>query len=388
VGEGPERPTSPETTWVDVCLPRTDGRPSPPSDESTPITLSALSARVAISTLVVLGILATVATLWVGRVVVALLFFAIIIASAIRPGVEALKRRRVPRGVGVLLHYAVLLGLVIGALWLVVPAATDQVQGALGPEHGLRQEAQGSTGIKHDLLIALDRQLSDIPSGSKLLDPALEYGRTAFEVLIGMFFVLATAAYWTVERARALDLVCSILPRPKRKTVRDTWELIDLRLGAFVRGQSLLIAIVATILSVGFWAIGLPYWLLVGVFAGVVEIVPVIGPLVAGTVAIGVGLSVSTHLALLAGLLVLGVRLFEDYLIIPRVLGHSVGLSPLVVLVSVTLVGVVFGGFAVIIAVPLASVVVTLIDVIVRDRDPADEEVPAVIFPAQDAESA
>lgn len=108
----------------------------------------------------------------------------------------------------------------------------------------------------------------------------------------------------------------------------------------------------------------------------------------AGTVAIGVGLSVSIHLAVLAGLLVLGVRLFEDYLIIPRVLGHSVGLSPLVVLVSVTLVGVVFGGFAVIIAVPLASVVVTLIDVIVRDKDPADEEVPAVIFPAQDAESA
>jgi predicted PurR-regulated permease PerM len=84
-----------------------------------------------------------------------------------------------------------------------------------------------------------------------------------------------------VERERAVDLVCSVLPRPKRKTVRDTWELIDLRLGAFVPGQSVLIAIVATILSVGFWAIGLPYWLLVGVFAGIVEIVPVIGPLLA-----------------------------------------------------------------------------------------------------------
>jgi len=70
--------------------------------------------------------------------------------------------------------------------------------------------------------------------------------------------------------------------------VRDTWELVDLRLGAFVRGQALLIAVVATILSAGFWATGLPYWLLVGVFAGVVEIVPVIGPLVAGITAIGV----------------------------------------------------------------------------------------------------
>ena len=358
-----------------------------PSEQSAPMSLGLLAARVAVSTLVVLGILAVVATVWVGRLVVALVFFAVIIASAIRPSVEALKRRRVPRGIGVLLHYAVLLGLVVGALWLIVPAAIDQVQSALGPEHGLRQEAEGSTGIKHDVLIALDRRLNDVPSGSELLDPALEYGRTAFEVLIGVFFVFATAAYWTIERERAVDLACSILPRPKRKTVRDTWELIDLRLGAFVRGQSVLIAIVATILCAGFWAIGLPYWLLVGVFAGVVEIVPVIGPLVAGTVAVGVGLSVSTHLAVLAGLLVLGVRLLEDYLIIPRVLGHSVGLSPLVVLVSVTLVGVVFGGFAVIIAVPLASVLVTLIDVIVRDKDPAEEEVPTVIFPAQDVES-
>ena len=148
----------------------------------------------AVSTLVVLAILAVVATVWAGRLVVALLFFAIIIASAIRPGVDALKRRRIPRGIGVLLHYAVLLGLVAGALWLVVPAAIDQVQSALGPEHGLREEAQSSTGIKHDLLIALDRRLNDLPSGSKLLDPALEYGRTAFEVLIGAFFVFATAA--------------------------------------------------------------------------------------------------------------------------------------------------------------------------------------------------
>jgi predicted PurR-regulated permease PerM len=145
---------------------------------------------------------------------------------------------------------------------------------------------------------------------------------------------------------------------------------------------------VATILSVGFWAIGLPYWLLVGVFAGIVEIVPVIGPLLAGVVAVGVGLSVSTHLAVIAGLLVLSVRLprgLPDHPARPRALRRAI---PLVVLVSVTLVGVVFGGFAVIIAVPLASVLVTLVDVVLRDKDPAEEDVPTVIFPAQDGESA
>ena len=352
----------------------------------TAVPLRLVAGRVAVCTLVVVGILTLAAALWVGRIVVALLFLAMVIAAAIRPSVEALKRRRIPRGVGVLLHYAVFLGLVGLALWLVVPAATDQVTSALGPEHGLRQEAQGTTGVKHDLLVALDRRLHDLPSGSKLLDPAVQYGRVAFEIVLGTFFVFATAAYWILERERAIEVACSILPRGKRKTVRDTWELIDLKLGAFVRGQCVLIVIVGTVLSAAFWAIGLPYWLLVGTFAGIVEIVPVLGPLVAAVVAIGVGLSVSLHLAVLAGVLVLAVRLLEDYLIVPRVLGHSVGLSPLVVLVSVTFVGIVLGGYVVILAVPLASVIVTLIDVVVRDKDPAEEGAPSVIFPASDGE--
>ena len=57
------------------------------------------------------------------------------------------------------------------------------------------------------------------------------------------------------------------MARKHRKTVRDTWELIDAKLGAFVRGQLLLIAFVATVLSLAFWAIGVPFWLLLGVFA-------------------------------------------------------------------------------------------------------------------------
>jgi predicted PurR-regulated permease PerM len=84
---------------------------------------------------------------------------------------------------------------------------------------------------------------------------------------------------------------------------------------------------------------------------------------------------------------VLVVRLLEDYVVIPRVLGDAVGLTPLIVLLSVTATGVLFGGFAVILAIPLAAVAVTLVDVIVRDKDPAEEDVPTVLFSAKDAEA-
>jgi len=82
------------------------------------------------------------------------------------------------------------------------------------------------------------------------------------------------------------------------------------------------------------------------------------------------------------------VRLLEDYIVIPRVLGEAVGLSPLLVLFSITSVAILFGGFAVLLAIPIAAVVATLLDVIVRGKDPADEDVPAVIFSARDSETA
>ena len=351
--------------------------------------MKATAERVALSTLIVIAIVALALALWKLKLVLALVFLAFILAAALRPGIDRLGRAGVPRGLGLAIHYLAIAGLLTVALWFVVPRAVDQVQNALGgtTQAQIHQEAANSKGIKHEVLTAIDKRLREVPKASELLHPAVEVTLKVFEVVLGLFFVLASAAYWIFERDRAVDFVTSFIPRPRRKKVRDTWDLIDLKLGAFVRGQALLIVLVGTVLSVAFWAIGLPYFILIGAFAGLVEIVPVIGPIAAGTLAVAVGATESWHMALAAGICVLGVRLLEDYLIVPKVLGEAVGLSPLLVLVSVTAVGILFGGFAVILAVPLVAVLVTLLDVVVRDVDPAEEDVPTVLFPAKEAET-
>jgi predicted PurR-regulated permease PerM len=345
--------------------------------------------RSAIATLVVLAIVATALALWKLKLVLALVFLGFIVAAAMRPGIDALRRRGLPRSVGLLVHYAVLFALVGLLLWAVVPRAIDQVQTALRAETQaeIHREARESKGIRHEILTAVDKRLRDLPRAGELVPFAVETTKRAFEIILGIFFTLAVAGYWIFERERTVSFVASLLPRPKRKRVRDTWDLIDLKLGAFVRGQLLLVILVATVLSLAFWAIGEPYFILVGAFAGVVEIVPVIGPIAAGALAIGVGFTDAWQTAVAAGLCVLVVRLLEDYLVIPRVLGDAVGMSPLLVLVSVTAIGILFGGFAVVIAVPITAVLVTLIDVVVRDKDPAEEEVPTVLFPAKEAET-
>jgi predicted PurR-regulated permease PerM len=351
-----------------------------------------VARKTAVATLVVLGIVALALAFWKLRVLLSLFFLGLVIAAAMRPGIEWLHERRVPRGIGLAVHYLALIGVVAFLLWLVVPRAVTQVGDALGGSvptstKELNTATRNSTGIKHTILRAVQKRLEKLPTAGSAVHASLSVTKAAFEVLIGIFFTFAVAAYWIFERDRTRRVVLSMLARERRRTVSDTWDLIDAKLGAFVRGELVLIAFVGTVLSLAFWAIGVPFWLLLGIFAGIVEIVPVIGPLLAGAVAVAVGLTVSWQVALGAGLAVLGVRLLEDYIVVPRVLGHAVGISPLVVLVSVTAIGLLLGGVYVLLAVPIAAVLVTLVDVIVRDKDPAEEDVPTLLFPAKDAEA-
>jgi predicted PurR-regulated permease PerM len=352
--------------------------------------IGAVARLTLVKTLVVAAVVVGLLAIWKLKLIVALLFLAFIIAAAMRPGVDALARRRVPRVAGVLLHYLALLGLIALFLSFVVPQALDQVQAALENVPTSRSEiarqAAHSGGIKRQLLLGLEHRLQHLPPASRLIHPVLAVTKTALEILVGIFFVFACAAYWIFERDRAQLFLLALLPHDKRRTVRDTWNVVDAKLGSFVRGQLLLIGFVSAVLSIAFWQIGLAYWLLLGIFAGIVEIVPVVGPLVAGIAAVGVGLTESWQKAALAAAAVYGLRLIQDYVLGPRVLGHAVGLTPLVVLVSVSVVGILAGPAYVPLAVPFAAVVATLLSVLVGGTDPHDHEPPRLLFPAQDVE--
>jgi predicted PurR-regulated permease PerM len=348
--------------------------------------------RAAVATLVALSIVVAALALWKIKAVIALLFLGFIVSAAMRPGVEWLHRRaRIPRGLGVLIHYLVLLGALALVLWLIVPRALTQIEQAAGSvptsSSQLTHQANHSHGIKHEILVAVQKRLKKLPSVTDVVNPVVSATKTAFEVLIGIFFMFAVGAYWIFERDRAIGLVQSLLPRQHRRVTRDTWLLIDQKLGGFVRGELLLIVFVSIVLSFAFWLDHEPYWLLIGVTAGVFEIIPIVGPLLIGILAIGVGLTANWQTALGAGIAVLVLRQLEDLFVAPRVLGHAVGLSPLVVLVAVTAIGILFGGFYVLLAIPITAVLSTLVDVVLRGTDPADEDVPPLLFPAKDAES-
>ena len=261
----------------------------------------------------------------------------------------------------------------------------DQVNHAIGTVQSGKVETGNS--FQDKVLAGLERRLRELPKTNHLIHPAIALGREALAILVGVLFTFASAAYWLFERDRAIDVVTGFLPRPRRKKVRDTWLLIDLKLGAFVRAQLLLILLVAAMVSTGFWAVGEPYWLLLGIAVAILEIIPVVGPLLGLILAVVAGLSVDWQTAAKAAAVLLGVRLFQDYVINPKVMGGIVGLSPLIVMSSAIAITTLFGPFYVLLSVPLASLIVTVVDVAARGVEPAEAEIPTVLFPAKETET-
>ena len=328
--------------------------------------------------IVVLGVAASALALWTARSIVLLLFLSYTLAAAIRPGVEKLAGRGVPRALAITAHFAALAAFVAVLVWLFVPIALEQTQQAL---RDVPPESEGTfASLRREAFESLEGELQGVSSPGAAVSAMIE----TLSVLAGIAFTLATTVYWLVERDRLVALVLALVAPAKRTTVRDTWLLIDLKLGAVIRTKLLLVLIVGSALSLAFWIIGIPYFLLVGAFAGIVEVIPVIGPLIAGLTAVAVGLSVSWKVALAAALVVYGLRVVQDYVINPHLFGHAVQLPPLVVLIAVSAIALLLGPLWVPLAIPLTAVFSTLLDVVVWKQDPAEKSIPTVLMRTED----
>jgi predicted PurR-regulated permease PerM len=322
-----------------------------------------LTVRVAKATAAALAVAALAFGIWQVRSVIILLLLAVTLAAAIRPGVEWLGRHRVPEPVAILLHFLVVGGALALLVWLAVPPALHQIGQTLD------QHAAGSTGSRERVLTWLQHYLHQLPGGTEILHPVATYGHMAGTVVVAIFFTVAATWYCVSERDSIITLLTALTRESKREQARETYLAIDRRLGAYTRLRFLMVFAVGAVLSAGFAVIGLNYWLLVGAFVGLIEIVPVIGPIVGSILVLTVGLPQSLHVAVLALLWLVVVREFQSYVVNPHI-GQTVGLSPLVTLLSVAVTGVLFGGLAVILAVPVTSAVATLIDVLVLGHEP------------------
>ncbi len=322
--------------------------------------------RVFSSTVIVLATVAVAyLLLQVGQVVLAL-FIAIIFASTVRPFVDALARYRVPRGAAILLVYLLILGGLAGLLIVAVPPLAgltiELLEGDLlvsRVETLARQLAVfGWSEFRVVLpVLELPRQLQQLmgEAGDTAERMAWPVAQNIVLVLGQIVLIFVMGAYWLTAREPMLNLLLRMSPLRHRGQVEKVWTDVEVTLGAWLRGQVLLMIIIGAASLAGLVLLGVPYAPALAVIAGLTEAIPVVGPILGGIPAVLVGLTVSGETALLVAAWYIVVQQLEGHVLVPRVMQRTVGLNPLLVIIALVVGGLLNGVVGALLAVPVAG---------------------------------
>jgi predicted PurR-regulated permease PerM len=337
------------------------------------------------------------------RIVFFILFISIVISIAITPAVDWLQNRRLPRAAGVILIYFLMAAFVIGFILLVAPLVLEQSTeiGNAMPEYyqDLRQWLLASPSLLvRRVGLELPRTLpwspSEVPEAGlpppneveneedadeDILTQVTELFNFAGLALRGIFSSIAVfllAFYWTLEGERVIRSLILLLPNRHREGGRELIANIQVRVGGYIRGVFLLSLIVGGMATAAYTIIGLPYALSLGIIAGIMEAVPILGPALGALPAIFVAVSLGDVSAVIAVLVATGIiQLLENTLFGPRVMNKSVGVNPILTLLAIATFTSLLGIPGALLAVPIAAVFQLLLERLLKRSRELDEGV-------------
>jgi predicted PurR-regulated permease PerM len=332
-------------------------------------------------------------------------FLAVILAIYLNSITDQLHRRLgVPKPLGLMFAVAATLGALVGVVLLIAPPVTAQVQDLLTnlPRYLAsldtnlndfirsipvlrRSAAPGGEGQPGLLANALSEILGFLRGA------AVPYLRGGVEVLIEGVSVLVMAIFLARHPAVYADGVVALAPPQRRPLARAILRDLDITIRAWVIGQIIAMVLLAALTTLGLWALGVPYFLAFGVFAGVAAIVPFFGVLLSTLLPALFALGAfGVTKALLVGALGVVVHLIEANFVAPVVMERQVNLPPVITIAGVLLIGKLFGLGGLIIAVPILALVMILVRHILLGEvygDPISATAPSGTIPA-DAEPA
>lgn len=313
---------------------------------------------------VVLGL----AALYLVRDIIFSLFFAVIVASAIEPSIEWLRRRKIARILGVIIIYTAFVLLAAFLMYLVLPLMLDE----------LRIAAAKFTELQNQLLAGI-RQI-----GGPTLDPfitentdfffriPLQYlqifvngasaaGGQIFGGLFSVILIFVFSFYLAMQEKGVEGFLRMVTPLKYEPYALDLWKRSQQKLGRWLRAQMLLGAVVGVFIFIGLTMLGVEQAFFLGLLAAILEIIPIAGPILAAIPAVIIAFLISPILGVSVIALFLVVQQVESHVIVPVVMKKAVGLSPLVV-VAALLIGAKLGGiFGILLAIPLTTVFAELL---------------------------
>ena len=348
--------------------------------------------NVAVVTAVALGVVGLAFVAYQLIDILLVLFLGIVVAAALQPWHVKLAHLGIPKGAAVLFIYVLFLAAISLIGLFVGPVLVEQ--GSAFAAGFPELYANAVAALQASPAPVLRLLGSSLPAFAALthnvtgLYPAfftslLEFTTTTVSFFLHFIAVLAIGFYWTLEVPRLERLLLSLLPVTRRTHALNIWHEIEFKLGAFIRGQGLTMLTMGAAAGIGYVVIGLPNALVLAVLAGLLEVVPILGPFLAAVPAILIALTLGLNSTLLvAGYFAL-LQTIESNVLVPRIMGHAVGVSPLVGLFSLLAFGTLFGILGAFIAIPLAAIIQVLLDSLLINPEPGPEATSATRAPLE-----
>jgi len=357
------------------------------------------TSQVVVATVFVVCVFLIFWLLYQLRSLIFLLFVAIVIGTAIRPMVAWLQRRGISRIAGVIIIYFLIAAFAIGILALIFPLIADQatqlsqnlpqyyaeIRGAL---------ANSNNRLLQNIAFRLPAQLALFLSTNPdvEVDVLSQVTQTVFYanvVVRGILSILAVfllAYYWTQESSQVVRTLIRLVPLNRRHEIQEFVQLVERKIGGYIRGQAILCLVVGFAAFVFYTLIGLPYTLVLAIFAGIMEMIPVFGPALGAIPALLAALSVDPGKAIWVLVATGLIQMMENLFLVPRIMKNSMGVNPIIIILSRVAFGTVFGFAGALLALPLAAMIQLVLDRILIQTDDSsdsfsDEEadVPSLI---------
>jgi predicted PurR-regulated permease PerM len=330
--------------------------------------------------LTVLGVILGAYVLWLLRDLALLVLTAIVIASAIEPGVAFFIRYGIPRFLAAILVYGLVFGSLFCILYFFFPPIVADTASFLSttPQYletinlsesfpSINSAADIATkGGTQSFLQTLTSLQSVFTAGSS---GVLQLLVTFFGGVFSLLLVIVLSFYFALQETGVDDFLRLVTPIKYEEYAVDLWKRAQKKIGLWMQGQVLLSVIVGILIYLGLLIIGVPYALLLTVFTAMAEIIPVFGSLIAGFIAVVVGYSDGgvAIAAIVTGLYIV-VNQFESNLIYPLIVKKIIGIPPLLVIVALIAGWTLAGFLGVLLSVPLAAVGLELLNDLDRHK--------------------
>jgi predicted PurR-regulated permease PerM len=325
--------------------------------------------RVVWATLVLVSVIFGFWLLYRFNQVIFTLFIAIVIGTVIRPAVVWLHQRGIPQTVGVILVYLLLLFLLSGFLLLLFPLISEQGRtvAAAMPDYyqNLRQWVANNPNqflaSFNEFLPAMLPNLEPVgQTGQDVMNSAEQVARyvtAAAKVIFAAIILLVLAFYWSLEGPRVIKSFLLMLPQNQRESISDLISAMESKVGYYMVGQGILCLVIGIMALIAYLLIGLPNALVLALIAGVLEAVPMIGPLLGAVPAALVALSIAPEKLIWVIVATVVIQQVENSLLVPRIMKKAVGVNPFVTLLALFAFSTLFGLAGALMAIPIAAII-------------------------------